>query len=329
MLIFLVLNDYYNVTDKIIGYSSRSSKVLAQNTSLKGISLFYDALKEMDYSVEIDSQDFLEHPSDDIYIIAERQASSSFPFEKAIQWIKNGGKLVYFSDNPLFYQEGQLIKQYQGKAFLYSLEKGSLLLGDIDLISNETLAIEKEGAIFIVGILEELQGTPYFNEYYRLLRGNGPSLYGDLPLHIKILLFQLFLLLMCSMVYFGKRFGKAEGIMEEIERDENEYLHAAANLYEKADATDIIQDAYYKEFKNHAKYFTIQNMDLNEFNNIGDIYDFSQWDHGIEMLDKNEKNLSKKEIFHRIKEMDECIETLVQRREEIWKRLKHRNLSKN
>ncbi|WZL74352.1 hypothetical protein QBE52_06325 [Clostridiaceae bacterium 35-E11] len=335
MMIFVILiiiligvNGKFQILDKSIGKNNKNQAALPLNTSYQGVSIFYDTLKNLGYSVKIDAENFLEKRSEDIYIITENENPSGFNLKEAERWINQGGKLVYLTDRYKEYTYADSIDQYKEQAYFYTLGKGKLLVGDIHLITNKTLLKEKEGAYYIFDCIDQLEGKIYFNEYHGFLQGEMPSLYKNIPFPIKILLLQLLLVLIGSIIYFGKRFGKAKRIMEEIERDENEYLYAAANFYEKGGCMDTIYDHFYDAFQNELKRtFKISTatdrwLDLWEKHNLPDKEQAMR----IFYYERERKNKNSKETFSIIKDMDQLIQMLMQRREVGWKRLKQKHL---
>lgn len=327
ILILVFVNERFQVIDKSIGKSNRNHEVLPMNTSYEGISIFYDTLKEMDYSVKVDAENFLEKEGEGIYIITENKTSTEFKLKDAESWIRQGGKFVYLTDRYQQYHYPDVLDQYKDKAYLYSLGKGRLLIGDIHLITNETLLKDKAGAYYILNVLENLGGNIYFNEYHRFLQGETPSFYKNLPLYIKILLFQLLLVLAGGIIYL-RRLGKAKRIMEEIERDENEYLHAAANLYEKGKCMDTIYEAFYHAFQNELKSTCKASICTDECLDLWEKYDLPAKERAMAIFHhgRERKNNDSKETFNIIKDMDQLTQMLRQRREAGWKRLKQRNL---
>ncbi|MCC5908875.1 MAG: hypothetical protein JJT76_00315 [Clostridiaceae bacterium] len=328
VVVFFALNHYFGIVDRRLGEHQRGNEALPLNTSHEGVSIFYDALRDLEYSVKVDTENFLQKGPEDIYIVTESKQAISFDLKEAENWIRNGGKLIYLTDTYHQYNYPNLIKKFEEKAHIYSLGKGTMLIGDIDLITNETLLEDREGAYFIVNWIDTLKGNIYFNEHHRFSQGESPSLYRNLPFPIKILLLQLVFLLIGYTVYLGKRFGRAKRLMEEVEREENEYLYAAANLYEKGKCIDSIYDAFYMEFLKEVK---------RTFKTTANHYDWIElWKkQGLPLEEKtmrvfqykrSENPMGEKEALSIIKDMNQLTEMLKDRREEGWIKLKQRNL---
>ncbi|WP_053956069.1 hypothetical protein [Inediibacterium massiliense] len=320
IIVFLVANYYFHIIDRSIGENSQNNKALPLNTSYEGVSIFYDTLKSLEYSVAVQGENFLEHGYEDIYIITEGKYDKNFDIKKAQDWIKNGGKLIYLTEDYKKYSYSNILKQYKDKAYLYQIKKGKLLIGDINLITNKTLFKNKEGAYFILNCIKDLNGNIYFNEYYRFEQGEYPSLYKNLPIHIKIVLFQILLLIIGVIWYLGKRFGKAKEILDEIERGENEYLYAAANLYEKAGWTNEIYHVFYKEFENEYKKNFKQSSLPRDWIDVWKKNHLSCEEEAMRVFQNKNKDIGM------IYDLDKMTQMLIKRREGAWKKLKQRNL---
>ncbi|WP_129595693.1 hypothetical protein [Anaerophilus nitritogenes] len=317
---FLVANHYFHIIDKNIGKHSQNNKSLPLNTSYEGISIFYDTLKSLEYPVQVDAQNFLEKGYEDIYIITEGKYDKNFDIKKVEDWIKNGGKLIYLTEEYKKYSYPNIVKKYKNQAYVYKIEKGKLLIGDISLINNKTLLKDKEGAYFILNVIKDLGGNIYFNEYYRFEQGEHPSLYKNLPIHIKIILFQMMLLIIGILWHLGKRFGKAKEILDEIERDENEYLYASANLYEKSGWIHEIYDLFYKEFENEYKKSFKQSTLPKNWINLWEKNDLSCKEEAMRVFQNKNKDIS---IIY---DLDKITQILIKRRDAGWRKLKQKNL---
>ena len=325
LLIALVfLNSRYNLIEKSIGKTSQSNKSLPLNTSREGVSIFYDTLKTLNYSVAVDGEDFLEKKDGNIYILTENKTSMNFTLKEAEDWIQRGGKLIYLTNEYYRYEYPHLLDKYEDKAFLYTLGRGKLLIGDINLITNDTLLKNREGAHFVLKGINSLGGKILFNEYYRFIQGESPSLYRNLPLPIKILLFQGVLALIGCIFYLGKRFGIAKRMIDEIERDENEYLYASANLYEKGQCMDMLYDVFYREFETELKKTFKQSSVSHNWIDLWTSYNlpFKQEAMGV----YNHRKENQKVELGVIKNIDQLTQILIKRRETAWDKLRQQIL---
>lgn len=324
---FIVLNHFLHIMDKSMGKNNRNNESLPLNTSNEGVSIFYDTLKKLGYSVKVDGKYFLKENHEGIYIITENKSSTGFKLKDAEGFIKKGGKIIYLTDKYTQYDYPNLIEKYKEKAYLYSLGRGKLLIGDIKLITNETLQKEKEGAYFILKWMDGLKGNIFFNEYFRFIQGQSPSLYRNLPYYIKIILLQLLFFLIGCILYFGKRFGKTKRMIDETERDENEYLYASANLYEKSGCIDTVYREFYGAFKNELKKTFKGSFPSIEWIHLWKKLDLPSKDEAIRVFqyEHEMENKNRKEALNMIKDMDKLTQILVKRREGAWSRLKQKN----
>ncbi|QXM06276.1 hypothetical protein [Crassaminicella indica] len=325
LIISIYVINRFHVIDQSIGKVNKSNESLPLNTSKEGVSIYYDTLKALGYPVAIDASYFLVGNADDIYIITENKQRISFKLEDAEDFIKEGGKLIYLTDRYKEYKYSNPLEQYKEKAYVYALGKGKLVIGDIQLITNETIIKDKGGAYFILKAIEAFKGNIYFNEYYRFIKGQTPSLYRNLPFYAKIILFQLILVIVGCIVYLGKRFGKAKRIVDEIERDENEYLYAAANLYEKGQCIDTIYDTFSTELKSELNKTFKRKVKKEEVIDLWGKYCIPHKEKALRVFNSQSEIKNPKDYMSIIKDMDELIQMLVKRREEGWKRLKQRN----
>lgn len=320
LLAVLLINNRYGLLEKSFGKANQSNISLPYNTSLRGISVFYDTLKELNYSVEVEADNFLEKNHGNIIVITEYESSMGFNLQETEQWISRGGKLVYLTDEYNKYEYPNVLERLDDKIALYKIGRGKLLIGDINLITNETLLENRVGAYKILKYIDLLGGNIKFNEYHKFLSNQSPSLYRNLPIHIKFILFQLALTLIGLIFYFGKRFGKPKRLAEEVERDENEFLYAAANLYEKSKSLDIIYDSFNKNFKNELRKTFKQRVDSNKGMILWQKYNLPNKEKAITVFNHQKENPTVD--VEMIKSIDQLTQILVKRRENAWKKLR-------
>ncbi|QZY56415.1 hypothetical protein [Crassaminicella profunda] len=325
LVIIIYLVNSFNIIDQTIGKANKNNESLVLNTSKEGVSIYYDTLKTLGYSVTMDASPFLNQSSEGIYIVTENNQPLSFKLEEAEDFIKKGGKLIYLTDRHKEYKYSTLLDQYEEKAYVYALGKGKVVIGDIKLITNETLLKDKEGAYFILKCIDRFKGDIFFNEYYRFIRGETPSLYRNLPFYVKVILFQLIFVLVGCIVYLGKRFGKAKRIITEIERKENEYLYAAANLYEKGGNMTTVYNAFFMEFQNELNKTFKRRVKKEEVIDLWEKYSIPYKEKALRVFHVQTPMNNQKHFINIIKDLDELTQMLAKRREEGWKRLKQRN----
>ncbi|MCT4604539.1 MAG: hypothetical protein N4A64_00325 [Marinisporobacter sp.] len=327
-IIFLLIGIYlvnrFNIVDQTIGKANKDNESLPLNTSKRGVSIYYDTLKALGYSVTVDAASFLDQESKGIFVITENKQPLSFKLEEAENFIKKGGKLIYLTDQYKKYKYPNLLKKYKEKAFVYALGKGRIMIGDINLITNKTLLKNKEGAYFVLKCIEDFKGDIYFNEYYRFKQGQTPSLYRNLPFYVKVILFQLIFFIAGGIVYLGKRFGKAKRIINEIERDENEYLYAAANLYEKGGSMNTVYNEFFMELQKEVNKTFKRRVKKEEIMDLWEKHSMPHKEKALRIFHGPLVTNHQKDFMRSIKDMDELTQMLAKRREVAWKRLKQR-----
>jgi hypothetical protein len=140
-----------------------------------------------------------------------------------------------------FELEGLLCFQYN---------KGFAALASHSGVLNKALMADSSHAKMIAKFIMDLNSPRIlFNEYYHGYDYSG-NYWQQLPLHYKALSIQLALTVLALMLYKGSRLGKPIPLHEEIERDENEYHKALANLYRKAGMGSIVYDDLSQAFLN-------------------------------------------------------------------------------
>ncbi|MBF8983193.1 hypothetical protein IZY60_06565 [Lutibacter sp. B2] len=240
-----------------LNFSSKSEDNLKPYTVLnnktKGFSVMYETMKELNYPTELSIKKVQNRSVDTVQIISQEEKSTNFDVNNTDikNWIEKGGNIIYLSpdwkDTKVKY--GKKIASYNKEATVFSCEKGKIVVGNTDLLINKTLVENTDGAYWI---LEQMGQWKYehieFNEYYHYAAKEKPSLWKDTPRGIKLIVCQLLLLIICIIIYKGKRFGKVVLLYEEVERSENEQLLSVASLYQQAGCWEVVFDHYYKDF---------------------------------------------------------------------------------
>lgn len=224
------------------------------NKGEKGVSVIYETLKELGYTAnfiltEVESQDI---NSAQIVIEPKIPYKLDLGNENIKNWIKNGGVLIYLTPNwdEILFTYGTEIDNYtlnEGKyAKAYSYDKGLLVIGDPEIINNKTLITNTEGAYWLITQINNLGiRNISFNEFYHYFEGHKPSLWRDIPVGIKLTIYQVIIVIAIVIYYYGKRFGKVIPLYEEVERVENEYIYSAASLFKRGELReDVILNLY-------------------------------------------------------------------------------------
>ncbi|MBZ9687227.1 DUF4350 domain-containing protein [Clostridium estertheticum] len=218
------------------------------NKSKMGYSVFYEALKQLNYPVEKALVPVNEYPNNSVQIMPPG-GNFNINNQEVKQWLENGGTLVYLtteSDQNIGYgapvETKNNIKQY-------TYLKGRIINADADFMTNKTLIKDTD---YAYELLKEISNLPYekiyFNESYLFLSTSTKSLWDITPIEIKYIIYQMIISLAAFFYYKSKGFGKKLPLYEEVERSENEYLYSAASLYRQAKCYDLMVDNYYKNF---------------------------------------------------------------------------------
>lgn len=289
------------------------------NKAANGYSVFYEALKELDYPVEKTVKPINEHKNTDMQIVV---ANENFDINSSEikKWVEQGGNIIYLSPSDFYTIDYNVTPERNGKIKIYKYHKGSIIVSTPNDITNITLTEDTENAYKLLSEINNYSFEKiYFNETYIFVNTNKESLWNYIPIELKYILYQMIIAIAAFYYYKGKRFGKTIPLHEEVERVENEYLYSAASLYKQAKCWDIMMENYYKNFlknlncseENWLDYW--EKQELSHLNKAKRVYKF---------MEENNKNYSKKEYIEIIKKLEELNNVLKKRREIDWKTLK-------
>ena len=218
------------------------------NKSRMGYSVFYEALKELNYPVERTLKQVDEYQTNSVQIIPP---GGKFDINKddVKKWVEKGGILVYLTPETVDYIEYATSVKATGDIKLYTYNKGRIINADADFMTNKTLLNDTSKAYELLKEISKLSYEKlYFNESYLFSPASTKSLWDTTPMGIKYIIYQMLIALGAFFYYKGKRFGKTIPLHAEVERSENEYLYSAASLYRQAKCLDLMVDNYYKNF---------------------------------------------------------------------------------
>jgi len=249
-------------------YSANSQKTQKLysifNKGENGISVFYETLKELEYPVKLVTSE-ISKQNKSVQIVAMPNSSSVFNINdmETKKWIEKGGSLIYLTDklDEINVEYGNKLDTYgvneKEMSIVYEHGKGCLIVGDTNLISNRVLTENTEGAYWLLNQIDKLEYESVgFNEYYKYIDVEKPSLWKDTPSEIRIIIFQIILFVLTIIYYNGKRFGKPVPLYEEVERTENEFIYAVAALYKMGKCKETVLLSFYDDFVlNAATYF--------------------------------------------------------------------------
>ena len=295
------------------------------NKSKMGYSVFYEALKKLNYPVERTLKPLSEYQPNNVQIIPPG-GKFDVNNQEVQEWVEKGGILVYLTpgiDTNIEYGIQDVTKD---NIKLYTYHKGRIINTNADFMVNKTLIKDTSKSYEILKEISKLpQERLYFNESYLFLTVNTKSLWDNIPMEIKYIIYQIIIVLGAFFYYKGKRFGKALALYEEVERSENEYLYSAASLYRQAKCLDLMVDNYYKNFLKGFKGNEEQWLEYWEkekipsLNEARRVYEFMH----------NKKAKPKPKEFIQIVTIIEYLNIVLEKRREIhWKTLKN-TLQKN
>ncbi|HCW05155.1 MAG TPA: hypothetical protein DGK91_11900 [Clostridium sp.] len=226
----------------------------AENKSKDGVSVFFESVQQLGYSVEVSKDLVEEHSTSDMQVVV---ANRNFSLEEkeVREWIEEGGRLVYLNESPYMYSTYGTLEDNGEQVKVYSYGKGKIILAEVKSFTNGDLYIkglineDRKEAYELFKIIEgEGPEKIYFNESYFYITSETKTLWDSLSMDQKFFCYQIILFLIAFFAYKGKRFGKPIPLYEEVERTENEYVYSAAALYKHAACWDLAAENYYKSF---------------------------------------------------------------------------------
>jgi len=220
------------------GLNDESPRLSSHNSGKNGGSLIYDALANMDYPV---SRYYgpIDRGSDSgaVQIVVGPDPNYA-DADRALDWVTTGGRLIWLDEPHLlrrmFTREGMTPADYAGGLYIFDLGFGQVALGPSSGLTNGALAADASAGRAVENVLSGWNAERiYFNEYYHGY-ASAPGFFGELPMYARLAAVQLILAAAATAWRLGKRFGAPAPYYEESERDENEYITALANLYERS-----------------------------------------------------------------------------------------------
>lgn len=301
-----------------------------------GLSVFYITLKELDYPVKRSLKPIENHGHNTVQIVADNNYLD-INNEKIQEWVKEGGIIVFLKDSTsenILY--GEIKEELIGE--VYSYGKGYIIVNDVSVVINGMLTESTEEAYNLLKQIDQFSYEKiYFNEEHFYSKNetqnedkteednelpdlNTESLWKYLPASVKMIIFQLILVMMAYFYFKGKRFGKIIPLYEEVERSENEYLYSVAYLYKKAKCMDIILEIYYKSFIR--KIPMAWHDDWLKYWEEEGLASYSQAKKIYHLMNNQERNLNRKELISYINTIEKLKKVLDKRRDLYWKTLK-------
>lgn len=317
ILILIVVMLLAIVVGSIISHTKEEAwqRYSVTNHLGEGYGAIFETLKTLDLQVKRTYAKPSELPSEGCQVIVALEDESQLE-----AWVEAGGIVV-----DIAYEEEDtipIIIETQG------LGKWITIYGR-ESLTNKKLKEDTEIAYEVYKTLAQEAGerTIYFNEYYLSNQTvENFKLWHMMPDYVKAMAIQLGIALILYFCYKGKRFGKVMSLPEEEERTENEYVYAAADLYRKAGAWDLVVHNYYEVLLERLRRLTRQEGDFLSMWHQEALPDFKIAEEvntymlQLESLGQVEKcTLNKKQVQPIIEKITYLIKQVDQRREAYWK----------
>jgi hypothetical protein len=289
------------------------------NKGRMGYSIFFEALKELGYSVDRTMGPVEEQEAGSIQIAAQAPGFN-VNSDEILAWVETGGTLVYLTPMNIhnIWLKAEPIKK--GHITIYDYGRGRVIACNAEALTNKTLIKDSDGAY---ELLQELHSYHieklYFNETHMFSAVNQKTLWDYVPISVKYIIYQLIIILAAFFYYKGKRFGKTIPLYEEVERSENEYLYSAASLYSHAGAWDLIIENYYKDLLkqlncSHENWLQCwESENLPHLNAARKVQEF---------MSSRKKKSKVKENIQIVTILEQLRDILKKRRDSYWKTLK-------
>jgi len=291
------------------------------NAIVEGYSALFETYKELGLNVKVDYVSIEEMNIDNCYVIVDQDWLDT---DELLEWAEKGGTVVYVI--PASYDDvvGGIDMEKMGEGKIIYVENATCL-------TNGWLLENRDTAYELYNYLCELpENQPIiFNEYYMYgddQEGGGAqdNLWSITPLPIKMLVVQGMICIILFFSFAGKRFGKAQPLVSEVERTENEYIYSVAEIYKRADAWDVALGSYYHELKNRFRQLTRRDGDflvlwrkekMPEEDMVRELIAKVQQ---LKNKSKSEK-LSQKEVMPLIEQIEHLMKIIDKRGEQYWK----------
>jgi hypothetical protein len=289
------------------------------NKSRDGSSVFYEALRKLNYPVDRTLEPVGTQDINSIQIVA---AGGNFNTEakEVKEWVEKGGTLVYLNNSPVNSFLDGMAPELKVSFKKTNKGKGAVIEYSAAHFTNKALAKNTSAAYKLLEGIEEYKDKKiYFNESHLFATTVKKSFWDFIPLEIKFIIYQLILVIAAFFYYKGKRFGKTIPLYEEAERNENEYLYSAAALYKQAKCWDLMIDNYYNVFikelkspyENWLDYW--EEQELPHLSKAKKIYEF---------MNATKVKPRAKEYMQVVTLLEQLTSILKKRRELYWKTLK-------
>lgn len=290
-----------------------------ENKSSMGSSVFFETMKNFNYQVGRSLKPIYSEDTNSVQIVMQ---SGNFDINnsKIKNWVRNGGTLIYLVPNNLGVVAYGKIPEVKGSIKLYKYINGMVITADSNDILNSALTKNTDNAYNLLMEIDKYSNKQiYFNENHLYSDSSNASLWGYIPISIKLILYQLFITLAAFIYFKGKRFGKIVPYSDEGERIENEYLYSAAALYREARCWDLMLENYYRNFLSEIRCSEDEWLEywekekLSHYNKAKKSYTF---------MHSSSKKMDSKDYVEIVNLFDELSIIVKERRDLYWKTLK-------
>ena len=205
------------------------------NTGVRGASLFFNTLQHMGYPVSVSRRPLnTDTSTSHMYVIIQPTfPPCNYQTKEIIDWVQRGGHLIFLQNSDSFRNLLPSTGTQLGGIWIHELGQGIVITGTANEITNYNLMNTADIGIQLhVIITHSNHERIIFAEYYHIAPVSN-NLFSRLPLIMRLVFIQLGLTSLIAIWYFGKRFGNPVPYHDEIEREENEHVHAVTRLYLK------------------------------------------------------------------------------------------------
>jgi hypothetical protein len=213
---------------------------LHSSTGERGASLLYDTLRHMDYNVGVSRRPLTSQTNNThVYIIIQpRYIFDDSEIAEIFEWVQNGGRLIFLCrrfPTTVLDREIKSDGVNIGNHIRYRYGNGEIITGKAENITNGAMIKNSSYGQFLQTTLDrwhrerEIENI-FFAEYYHGSRVQETFI-GRLPFVMQLIAAQILIISVITIWHLSKRFGNPIPLYEEIEREENEYVHALARVY--------------------------------------------------------------------------------------------------
>lgn len=294
-------------------------KYSVENMKSEGCSIYFEALERLE-DTKVKSDEPAQYYDYDILQVVTQQSKFNIYSDEVKTWIKEGGQLVYLVDSVFTEIDFGTLEEENGVIAQYSYGKGKIITCPIKYVVNSRLVYDRDTAY---ALLQQIHTLDYeyilFNEYYLFALTEEKGLWDVIPFGIKLILYQVVIIIGALFFYKGKRFGKVIPLYEETERSKNEYLYAAANLYRHTRCWDLAIDSYYHYLLDKVSKVDYESKDLYDYWEKRELPNIEKVKEVMEFVKLKDEKHSEGKYVKIITILEELIEIIDTRSELYWK----------